>query len=151
MRSIVLLLAAANAAKCKKKTRDLGFKKEIDKLGLMKCAECPDGATGIAGFNFIYKSSFQRVQLPNVLERLLPAKEKMRQMQMSSRNVIQRMYTPGAMPLSPTLRRADVQQVRRRIRTLSKMYASRQKHGMSVPSDDRVVGLPKPRSWSMPL
>ena len=49
MRSIFLLLAAANAAKCKKKTRDLGFKKEIGKFGLMKCAECPDGATGTVG------------------------------------------------------------------------------------------------------
>ncbi|CBY11336.1 unnamed protein product [Oikopleura dioica] len=46
MRSFFVLLFAANAAKCKKKTRDLGIKKEIDKLGLMKCAECPKGATG---------------------------------------------------------------------------------------------------------
>jgi len=46
MRSFFVLLFAANAAKCKKKTRDLGIRKEIDKLGLMKCAECPKGATG---------------------------------------------------------------------------------------------------------
>ena len=46
MRSVFVLLLAANAAKCKKKTRDLGFRKEIDKLGLMKCAECPIGSTG---------------------------------------------------------------------------------------------------------
>ena len=58
-----MLFLAASAAKCKKKTRDLGIRKEIDKLGLMKCAECPTGATGRlkTGLNFCLRTELKPV------------------------------------------------------------------------------------------